>query len=545
MTVKRMLQLPKHINAAHSQEQETVLHSGRIVLLGANGSGKSRLGAWIEAALGLDCVRVTAAKSLEIPEALQIFSEERAFNTYQTGDPTPNAANQTSERRSQIKYGDKPTSKTVSDYESILQLLFARHNTAAGETRALVRDEKPVSKETMPISVLEQLKEIWDRVLPHRRLNISTFGTLRCEVVGAAGAVAYPAGQMSDGERVMVYQLGKVLLAPNAATIIIDEPEIHLHPALKNAFWDAIESSKPNSTFVYITHDIGFAVERASATVVWVKSFDGTKWDFETVTESDAVPTELQLTLLGSRKPVLFVEGEKGGFDHRLYAMMYPEFLVWPSGDCGAVISRTRAASEMPSLHHIKPRGMIDRDRRAQDQIDKLRLSNIDAIEVVEVENLFWMPEVVSAMCSLANIPVEETLGKVAIFVLGQLTQDEIGTQIALHVKSQLSTMTIAWSDKNDLTSVKTAHKEFAEISIDQMADQVRERFDTAIRDKDLKALGKIYRRDSLCWRIGECLGFLGNKQDKVYPNRVLLALEAEPSDGAMHKAFKTYLPNL
>lgn len=545
MTEKRTLLLPKNTSANESSAYEPVIHTGRVVLLGANGSGKSRLGAWIEESLGFECLRVTAAKSLEIPDALQLFPEERAFNNYRTGDPTPNAANQTPNRRAQIKYGDKPTSKTVSDYESVLQLLFARHHTAAGETRALVREDRPVSKETMPISVLEQLKEIWDRVLPHRRLNISSFGALRCEVVGATETVTYPAGQMSDGERVMVYQLGKVLLAPNTATIIVDEPEIHLHPALKNAFWTAIECAKPDATFVYITHDIGFAIERAAAQIVWIKSFDGTNWDFETVAENEALPTELQLTLLGSRKPVLFVEGEKGGFDHRLYSSMYQDYLVWPCGNCEAVIARTRAASGMASLHHLKVHGFIDRDRRSQDQIDKLKWSNIDAIEVVEIENLFWMPEVISAMSSIAKISITETLAKVTSFVLRELSESEVNSQIALHVKSQLSTMTIAWGDKNDLTSVKAAHRQFVDISIDEIADQLRQLFETAICDKDLRALGKIYRRDSLCWRIGECLGFLGNKQEKVYPNRVLWALDSESSDDAMHKAFRTYLPNL
>lgn len=516
-----------------------------MVLLGANGSGKSRMGAWIEESLGFECLRVTAAKSLEIPDALQLFPEERAFNNYRTGDPTSNAANQTPHRRAQVKYGDKPTSRTVSDYESVLQLLFARHHTAAGETRALVREDRPVSKATMPISVLEQLKEIWDRVLPHRRLNISSFGTLRCEVVGAAETATYPAGQMSDGERVMVYQLGKVLLAPNAASIIVDEPEIHLHPALKNAFWTAIEHAKPDATFVYITHDIGFAVERALAQIVWIKSFDGAKWDFETVVESETLPTELQLTLLGSRKPVLFVEGEKGGFDHRLYSTLYPDSLVWPCGNCDAVIARTRAASEMPSLHHLKAHGFIDRDRRPQDQIDKLKASSIHAIEVVEIENLFWMPEVLSAMSSIENISVAETLEKVTDFVIGELTEAEIESQVALHVKSRLSSMTIAWSDKNDLPSVKTAHRQFANIAIDELAEQIRQMFATSVRSRDLKALGKIYRRESLCWRVGQCFGFVTDKQEKVYPNRVLARLQSEPHQGPLHIALEHYLPNL
>lgn len=397
----------------------------------------------------------------------------------------------------------------------------------------------------MPISVLEQLKEIWDCVLPHRRLNISSFGTLRCEVVGAAETATYPAGQMSDGERVMVYQLGKVLLAPNAATIIVDEPEIHLHPALKNAFWTAIEQAKPDATFVYITHDIGFAVERASAQIVWIKSFDGATWDFQTVGESETLPTELQLTLLGSRKPVLFVEGENGGFDHRIYSMMYPEYLVWPCGGCELVIARTRAASEMTHLHHLKVRGLIDRDRRPQDQIDKLKLGSIDAIEVVKIENLFWMPEIISAMSSIESIPAADTLAKVTEFVLGELTSTEIDVQVALHLKSQLSSTTIVWGDKNDLSSVKAAHQEFSSVNIDELARQIRTLFEAAIHARDLKALGRIYRRESLCWRVGQCLGFAGNKQEKVYPNRVLSKLQRELSSDSLHEALRMYLPTL
>ena len=90
MTEKHMLLLPKDINAEQTRAYVSVIHSGRVVLLGANGSGKSRLGAWIEQTLGFECLRVTAAKSLEIPDALQLFPEERAFNNYRTGDPTPN-----------------------------------------------------------------------------------------------------------------------------------------------------------------------------------------------------------------------------------------------------------------------------------------------------------------------------------------------------------------------------------------------------------------------------------------------------------------------
>lgn len=80
---------------------------------------------------------------------------------------------------------------------------------------------------------------------------------------------------MSDGERVTIYLLGQCLIAPNDMTIIIDEPEIHLHKSIMYRLWDKIEEFCPNKTFIYITHDLDFAASRKEATKIWVKSYFG------------------------------------------------------------------------------------------------------------------------------------------------------------------------------------------------------------------------------------------------------------------------------
>ena len=120
---------------------------------------------------------------------------------------------------------------------------------------------------------------------------------------------------MSDGERVAFYLLGQVLCAPTDAIVVIDEPEIHLHRAIQVALWDEAEKSRPDCTFVYITHDLEFAGARSAARKIWVKSFDGSSWTWDEVEPQEDLPDHLVFQVLGSRRPVLFVEGEANSLD--------------------------------------------------------------------------------------------------------------------------------------------------------------------------------------------------------------------------------------
>ena len=56
---------------------------------------------------------------------------------------------------------------------------------------------------------------------------------------------------MSDGERVIFYVVGRVMLAKESSLIIVDEPEMHLHKAILNKLWDILEE-KRKRLHVYI-----------------------------------------------------------------------------------------------------------------------------------------------------------------------------------------------------------------------------------------------------------------------------------------------------
>ena len=88
------------------------------VLVGANGSGKSHLGAWIEKNND-KVLRISAQRALSIPDTINIINEEAAWKNIFYGNPTQ------TDKGYKWKWG-KETSTLVNDYESVLSSVFSR-----------------------------------------------------------------------------------------------------------------------------------------------------------------------------------------------------------------------------------------------------------------------------------------------------------------------------------------------------------------------------------------------------------------------------------
>ena len=88
-----------------------------------------------------------------------------------------------------------------------MQALFAEQANTALESHRRLR-AGPAG--TAELTKLEKLSEIWDRLLPHRRLNI---GGDDITVSIPDNAATYPASDMSDGERAVFYLVGQTLVA--------------------------------------------------------------------------------------------------------------------------------------------------------------------------------------------------------------------------------------------------------------------------------------------------------------------------------------------
>jgi ABC-type dipeptide/oligopeptide/nickel transport system ATPase subunit len=368
-----------------------------MVIIGANGCGKSRMGAMIEQLAGANAHRLSAQRALSIPSYVQPRTYEQAECTllYGAYNPSQNPAQHAAEKFGR-RWGDEPAGRLIGDFEHVMALLFAdeakRNRDYSRAALATIPTGKP------PTCKLDMLSEIWKSVMPQRTLNILDDKIDAQTTTGQK----YEARQMSDGERVTLYLLGQALCALPNAVVIIDEPEIHLHRAIQSLLWDKVEAARPDCTFIYITHDLDFAATRTGARKIWIKEFDGTDWAWEEVPPGP-LPDALLFQVLGSRRPLLFVEGDETSYDAAIYTALYPTELVVPRQTCEKVVEATKSMIGLRSIHNLNVRGIVDRDRRGDDEINALRGNSIFVADVAEIESLLCLPEALEAVAKQLN----------------------------------------------------------------------------------------------------------------------------------------------
>ena len=249
-------------------------------------------------------------------------------------EPVPVEGNELARLQSMI--AERIFMPRLSEYEKLILHLQSEEFEAAvnyKEACKLTPDLEP------PITKIDRIQAIWEKMFPHNRL-VRKSGFIELASTSRDGD-SYTAGRMSDGEKIVFYLIGAVLCARPNELLVIEEPEILLHNSIKNLLWDEIEAMRPDCTFVYLTHDIDFATSRPEGKRIWIRDYnaDAHVWDYQLIENSDSLPEEVYIDILGSRKPILFIEGtDSNSIDNRLYPLIFPDYMVKPMGGCQKVI---------------------------------------------------------------------------------------------------------------------------------------------------------------------------------------------------------------
>lgn len=523
------LNLPRKNN-----ETEAIECPQSLVLIGANGSGKTRLGTWIEmnSSQKEKVHRISAQKSLSMPNNVVPKSMELAEQDLLFGSSDFESASFLAFKQN-YRWGNKPATFLLNDFDKLMVYLFSEFTD---ESAKYLNESKHTSDKVQPpVTKLDLVKKVWENVLPHRQLILNGLTVQTC-TVGNEGST-YSASEMSDGERVVFYLIGQCLAAPENGIIIIDEPEIHLHKSIQAPLWIEIQKLRPDCLFVYMTHDVDFAVSLPDSQKIWLKSYDATNWDWELVQEIDGLPENLLIEILGSRKPIVLVEGVKGSFDAKLYQAILDNFLVIPSGSCTEVISTVKALKSSGQLHHLDVYGIIDRDRRVENEIESLKNNSIYTLEVAEVENLFCVPEMIEIVSVRLGRNPDEDSDAVASFVINKL-QLELKKQVSLHVASEIKFQLNCFNDK-------ATGKDNLEIALSSLTNDIKVAriysekealFTEAIESSDYLKLLKIYNRKSLASQIS---GIIGLQKDELA--RTVLRFANSESREEVKQALKPY----
>ena len=392
--------LPKKLNS----EESITIDPKSIVVIGANGSGKTRFGTDIENRHNKQTHRISAQKSLSMPEEVSPTSKLRAnseflYGHYSKDDPSNDVRFKLGQR-----WGQNPNTFLLNDYVKLMVLL---HTEEYEESIKFKEEYKPRQGKEKPITKLDRIQNIWEYVLPYIKL-VKKAGSIETHPLENTDSV-YNASEMSDGERVIFYLIGEVISVPENSIIVIDEPEMHLHKSITNKLWDKIEQERTDCTFIYLTHDIDFASSRQEATKIWTKGFDGDSWDYEILDDNSELPEQLYLEILGSRKPILFIEGDDSSIDYKLLQFIFTDYTIKPLGNCQKVLETTKSFNEQKGFHNIESFGLIDRDRRTDEEIKHIKNPNIWIGLVAEIENFLLLEEIVKivAKCMMKDDPAD------------------------------------------------------------------------------------------------------------------------------------------
>lgn len=492
----------------------------QLVVIGANGSGKTRFGANIEEKYHTITHRISAQKSLSIPPLVRPKSLEVATNEFLYGSTHPNrAVYESLNYKKSNRWGNNFNTHLLNDYEKLLTLL----HTEEYETLANSKEQNILSPETR----IDRTKKIWELVLPHRKLKIKA-GVIESYPTGHPNSL-YNAQELSDGERVIFYLIGEVICSPENSIIIIDEPEMHIHKSLIKKLFDLIENERPDSSFIYLTHDIDFAFTRHNAKKIWTKSYEGQSiWDFEILDDNMPIPEQLYLEVLGSRKPVLFIEGDESSIDYQLYEQVYSDNTLKPLGSCDKVIQTVKSFNEEKSFHHIESNGIIDRDRRQEEDVARLNSKQIWVLDLAEAENLLLIEEIVKSVATHLGKNADEIFEQVKSNLVTYWTT-QIDNQILIHLQQKLRREMInasSFNEKNITSVIQEVDTAFGKIDKQNIFDSLKTEFEKIRDDSDYQGILRVFNLKNALIPESKVCSLVGLNNKESYLKLVITLLK-------------------
>ena len=510
-----------------------------VIFVGANGSGKTRLAVQIEQSNLENVHRISAHRSLALNPAAPKISARLARKGLKYGHAHEEYS---AEHKSSGRWASKMATHLLADFDFLVQGLFAEQsNTALITHNAAHAGDNAAPQKTK----FQSLISIWQRLLPHCDL-IVTGDDVNVRPSGANDE--YSASEMSDGERAIFYLIGQTLLADEDTLLIIDEPELHVHRSIMSKLWDELEATRPDCAFVFITHDLEFAASRTAEKYVIREYVPASGWTIEAVPEDTGFDEEVATQILGSRKPILFVEGAGTSLDIAIYRCCFPNATVIARGGCQDVIHSVATMRKNAALTRVTCAGLVDADSRSAGEIAILAQIGVYALPVSEIESLVLIPGVSHAILTAENYGAQDIGQRLAALkaaVFAQLADDShIEGVVMRHCLRQIDARLkkLDLSHAADVPALQAAYlKKAVELDVGQIADGVRTLIATAIEQQDLEALLKIYDNKGLFALAANHLTNRSSKQFESWFTRTMAVDQATD----LKQAVKDELPEI
>lgn len=481
--------------------------SSNVVLIGANGSGKTTFANSIREQLEKtdNGIVIPAQKLLVFPTYNSIPTYKSAKADYDSRQKVCLDDKQTFKAEKNDDYPYSLSKQYSEELRILVSALISERLERRNNFCSNAQEGDIIHLDDFK-SNIDEVIEIWNHLIEHRTLLCDNLGNLQIE----CGDEKYPAYKMSDGERVIFYVVGRVMLAKESSLIIVDEPEMHLHKAILNKLWDILEEKRKDCMFIYLTHDIDFASTRI-ANKCWLKSYSSStsgifeNWEIESIADSE-IPEALLMKILGSRKKVLFCEGKQGSLDRQIIELLFPNFTITPLASCKDVINYTKAYNKISNKYAVAY-GIIDRDFRTKEQIDKLAAENIYSYDVAEIENLFLIEDFIKGFAEYKHEPCD--IDNIKTQILALLTRNkeqQISSYLIQRINYNFNESHVR--NGKDKTEVEANFNEFVkQIKIEEWYNIRLQELDDVIKTSNYAKVIMLYNNKGLHSIIEKALG--------------------------------------
>lgn len=454
------------------------------VILGANGSGKSTLLRAIKESL--PSVYVEGGRAIQISDVVQLTRAN--FNQYQNLDQTL------------THYKQKRKAKLVDRiFDAIMVLIQQEQAIKDAHSDAVVawedagRKGDPPKRSQPP---LERLFEQYNEVFPHIHLSYNKSNG-RVTVVNDNASAPYGPSSLSDGEKQVFSLMADMLqLEDEYSIVVVDEPELNLHPELAERLWTLLESEYEGKYFLYATHSIQFAL-RSAVEALYVISSDPTK--IRKISNLSEMPrADLEKFLGGvpgilNASVVVVTEGHEKSFDSIFYRWLLGDNKaeVFPCGNCNdvkQVIEKQGLWGQVST--DIKLTGAIDSDFRSTENLSQVAGSHLLVLSLHEAESYICLPEVLVAAAnrigSQESIP---TKAEVEDLIFSELKRQRL--QIALKRSFADSTLTVRLSLNRSILAHVTTKEEVIGHIRDKSEEEISKAVEAMSEDVFEKRLDK------------------------------------------------------
>ena len=369
---------------------EYTLETGEILfVLGANGSGKSglisklfndhsqhakRISANRQIWFGSNAISLTPSER-EITENSIREHDQRAYSRWQQY--------QAAERITATLY-DLTNAETMLNKE-IVDLMRRKETDTAWNK---IESPSPIQS----INELLQLSNLPIKISVEERQKI---------MASRNDSATYSIAELSEGERNALLIAAEILTAEPGTLILIDEPERHLHRSIISPLLSLLFEKREDCSFIISTHEVMLPVDNPTAQTLLIRSceYEGSQaksWTGDLLCPKTQIDDELKRDILGARKKIIFVEGVEGrSLDLPLYSLLFPQVSVVAKSGCREVEQTVRSLREASEMHWLRVWGIVDNDRRSQEDIKRLQNLGVHALSYYSVESIYFHPEMI------------------------------------------------------------------------------------------------------------------------------------------------------